>query len=117
MADFKRVTVDDTMDIRYGGRAYMFLSASEQYRVRAILQLCIATLDGSQMVIFDGADILDNAGRNGLLSLLVSSNIHAIVAMTFNKPESVPDLSGVGKAYWIEKGICSEFNAQLAVAS
>lgn len=113
-AGFKAVSVDEAMDIRYGGRHYTLLSASEQYRVRSILQVAIAIMDGSQVVIFDGADVLDSGGREGLFTLLnviVPKRIKAaIVAMTFSKPGLVPDLhgAGIGRSYWIQNGRSEE---------
>lgn len=118
-AGFKAVSVDEAMDIRYGGRHYALLSASEQYRVRAILQTAIALRDGSQMVIFDGADILDNAGREGLFALLQVINIFAIVAMTINKQSAVPDLrsAGIGESFWVSSGNCMPLNSAQSVAA
>lgn len=109
-AGFKVVTVDEDMNIRLGGRPYALLSASEQYRVRAVFQVALAVKDGSSVVILDGADILDGPGRNGLLNLLggLRNGRHFIVGMTFNKPEQVPDLSAsnLGESYWMDAGIC-----------
>lgn len=119
-AGFKAVSVDEAMDIRYGGRHYALLSASEQYRVRAVLQVAIAQRDGSQMVIFDGADILDASGRDGLFVLLqVEPRIpSAIVAMTIARQALVPDLqsAGLGHAYWVSEGRSELSDAQTAAA-
>jgi hypothetical protein len=110
-AGFKAVSVDEAMDIRYGGRHYALLSASEQYRVRAVLQVAIAQRDGSCMVIFDGADILDTNGREGLFALLrvvIGPQIKAaLVAMTIPSASRVPNLreAGLGNSYWIKDGV------------
>lgn len=118
-AGFKAVSVDEDMDVRYGGRHYALLSASEQYRVRAILQLAIAQRDGSQLVIFDGADILDGRGRNGLLSLLHSLTFHAIVAMTINDRKDVPNLNTaeMGRSYFVVDGVCADIGAAQSAAA
>ena len=112
-ADYKRVTIDEDMNIRMAGRLYALLSASEQYRARAVLQTALAIKDGSDIVILDGADILDVDGRNGLFSMIAAvsqdSTIQFIVGMTINRPDQVPDLSdmGLGASFWIENGIVS----------
>ena len=112
-ADYKRVTIDEDMNIRMAGRLYALLSASEQYRARAVLQTALAIKDGSDIVILDGADILDVDGRNGLFSLIAGvaqdSTIQFIVGMTINRQDQVPDLSGMelGAAFWIENGVVS----------
>lgn len=105
-AGWKRVELDDNLVLTYGGRAYP-LSASEKYRMRATLQVAVAQLDGSDIVIFDGADILDAPGRNGLFKMLRHWGGAALVGMTFSKPDLVPDLSAIkpaplGASYWIE---------------
>jgi hypothetical protein len=69
-AEWNLVTIDAEMNLAYGGRRYALLSTSEQYRVRAVLQLAMAQLDGSQMVVFDAADVLDGTTRSGLFAML-----------------------------------------------
>lgn len=105
-AGYKLVVIDEDMAIRYGGRNYYLLSASEQYRVRAILAVVAAQSDAQSVVILDGADILDAAGRNGLFTLLSKLNMASLVGMTMNKPEQMPDLGkfGFGASYWVSGG-------------
>ena len=101
-AKWEPVTLSDDMGISYHGTPYMLLSKSEQFRVAVVLQIGISIVDGSKIVLIDGADILDSAGRNGLFGVLVSLGIEAIVAMTINKSEEVPNLSKFGGvSYWI----------------
>jgi hypothetical protein len=102
VAKWQPVTLSDDMGISYHGTPYMLLSKSEQFRVSVVLQIGISLIDGSKIVLIDGADILDSAGRNGLFGALVSLGIEAIVAMTINKSEEVPNLSKFGGvSYWI----------------
>ena len=109
-AGYKLVSVDEEMTIRYAGRNYYLLSASEQYRVRAILQIAAAFSEGAPVVILDGADILDSAGRNGLFALLGKLDIIALVGMMMNKPEQAPNLQkfDLGMTYWVEGGTIKE---------
>ena len=110
-ADWKDVSLDDDLRPTYGGRPYPLLSASEQYRVRAVLQLAMARLDGSGMVVLDAADILDRHGRNGLMKMLFAIGIPALVGMTIADPEKTPppDLAAAGRGhtYWIECGVAA----------
>jgi hypothetical protein len=96
------VTIDDGLGIWYGAKPYWLTSASEQYRVRVVLQLALTT----GFVIIDGADILDKAGRNGLFHLLHHTRRPALVCMTLLTREELPDLkkAGYGASYWIENG-------------
>jgi hypothetical protein len=107
-AGWKAVAIDPAMSLAYGGRPYALLSSSEQYRVRIILQLAMARLDGSELVVIDAADILDAQMRSGLFDLLADSQIPpALVCMTLSRREQLPDLAaaGLGASYWIEAGI------------
>ncbi len=93
------------MTITYRGRATL-LSGGEIYRLRAALQVAFAKIDGSAMVILDGADILDNQGRQGLIRMLAAAKVPALIGMTYAGPKAVPDLSLAGGAtYWIDGGI------------
>lgn len=118
-AGFKAVSVDEEMTIRYGGRHYVLLSESEKYRVRAVFQIAIALRDGSNMVILDGADILDTHGRNGLMALLQATGLRALIAMTISDRKAVPDLRSaeIGESYWIEQGVCASLRATQSVAA
>jgi hypothetical protein len=102
------VAIDADINVKMGDTTYPMLSASEQFRVRTVLQLAIAMLEKSALVIIDGADILDKGGRGKLLTMLVNSKMPALICMTLNNPTQAPDLAkaGVGATYWIEGGIC-----------
>jgi hypothetical protein len=106
-AGWKAVAVDPAMTITYGGRAYPLLSSSEQYRVRVVLQITMARLDQSSLVVIDAADILDAPLRSGLFDLIADAGVPAIVCMTLSRREQTPDLAaaGLGRSYWIEAGI------------
>jgi hypothetical protein len=105
-AGWNQVTVDAEMTFAYGGRPYALLSTSEQYRVRAVLQVAMAHLDGSAMVVLDAADVLDGPTRNGLLDLLEEAGLPALVLLTLSRPSQCPDLAeaGLGQSYWLSAG-------------
>jgi len=102
------VRVDEKLDCHYGTRPVWSASRSGQWRARAVIQIAMAMIDGSAAVILDEADMLDKRGRNGLFKALESSDVRAIVCMTFSSPKRVPDLekAGFGSSFWISSGIC-----------
>lgn len=106
-ASWPAVTVCDDMSLTFGGRPYLLLSESEKFRARVTLQIALADIDGSDMVVIDAADILDRAGRNGLFSLLRFAGLKALVCMTMNKAEDVPPIekAGLGTAYWLDGAV------------
>jgi hypothetical protein len=106
-AGWNQVTVDAEMTLAYGGRPYALLSTSEQYRVRAVLQIAMAHLDDSAMVVLDAADVLDGPTRSGLFDLLEEGGLPALVCLTLTRPEQVPNLAaaGLGLSYWIDAGV------------
>jgi hypothetical protein len=96
------VTIDDGLGIWYGSKPYWLASASEQYRVRAVLQLALTT----GFVILDGADILGKSGRNGLFHMLHHTRRPALVCMTLLDQADMPDLekANYGTSYWLDSG-------------
>lgn len=104
-ANWSPVALDAAMAITYGGRAYALLSTSEQYRVRAVLQVAVAQIEGASMVVLDAADLLDAPSRTGLFGMLHDAGIPALVCMTISKQEQVPILHpSYGTSYWMEGG-------------
>lgn len=101
---WSEIEVKENLDIYFGERRYgILLSDSERYRVNMALQVAIADYDNSGVLVFDGADILDSDGRNGMVSLL--KDRMALVCMTIPKKEQMPDFSIVGgNSYWVEEG-------------
>ena len=90
----------------FGGTEYLLLSESAKFRVRVILQIALAKIDGSSALVVDAADILDGPGRNGLFKLIRAVGMPAMVCMTINSKDLVPNLAknGMGLSYWIEGG-------------
>jgi hypothetical protein len=106
-AGWGEVTISPDLEVLYRGRLYALLSASEQFRVRVVLQLAMAQLDGSAMVIVDGADILDAPGRQELFAMLSDAGLPALVTMTLPIRDRMPDLAaaGLGRSYWLAAGL------------
>lgn len=106
VAGWAPVHIDADMTITLGGRPHSLCSASEQFRIRTILQFTVAAKEAAPLVVVDGADILDRPGRNGLFKLLQALKIPAVVGMTQLKREDMPDLAkaGLGQSVWVEAG-------------
>jgi hypothetical protein len=118
-AGWKPIVLTADFHVAYGGRRYVLLCNSEQWRCRAVLQAALARIEGAALVILDGADILDQAGRNGLMKVLRAAGVDALVAMTINRPEFVPDLekAGFGASYWVEDGIARPLDEAMQEAA
>ena len=112
-AEWRETAIEPDLSVTYGGRSYSLLSASEQWRARATLAVAMALIEGHKIAILDGADILDQAGRNGLMQMLVTLGLTAVLGMTLNAREKAPDLAkmGIGRTYWVESGIATPLHA------
>lgn len=104
-ARWPTVEIDPDLLVTVGGRAIVVASESEKWMARAVLQVAIAGIDGSAVLVLDGADVLDKAGRNGLIRLLATAGRPAVVCMTMDELGRVPSMRGRGTAYWIEDGV------------
>lgn len=105
-AGWSPVEVGDDLSATLNGRPYILLSESEKFRVRVSLQVVLAGYDGSGVVIVDAADILDRAGRNGLIRMLARGGVPALVCMTIDEREKVPNLAKIGgRSYWMEGSV------------
>ena len=99
------VSIDTDLNVRYAGRDYRWgISEAQQYRAATTVQCVLAAHAKESTVLIDRADILDSAGRNGLMGALLQSGIpHAFIGMTISKAGEVPDLAkaGIGASYWM----------------
>jgi hypothetical protein len=107
------------LEVTLGTTSFPMLSASEQFRVRTVLQLAVAQLEHADLVIIDNADILDQAGRGKLLQTVLKAGIPAIICMTLAKPEMAPNLAAAkaGATYWVEGNTCKPVQIVKPVAA
>lgn len=100
------VKISNDLAFYYGQRPYALCSASEQWRLRVVLQVAQAQIDRSAMVLIDGADILTGKARNALFTMLLGSEVPAVIGMSVAKPSMAPDLAtmGCGATFWISEG-------------
>ena len=104
-ASWPLVRIENDMSVTYNGTPYYLASESEQFRTRFCLQVVQAIQESAGLILVDRADILDRPGRNGLLRILSSINLGAVVCMTLLDRSQLPDLTAIGGAsYWLERG-------------
>ena len=65
-AGWPAVTISDQGYIAWGERPVALCSESERWRAQACIQLTVAAMTGSPLVVLDRADLLDAANREGL---------------------------------------------------
>ena len=109
-AGWSTVALNSQLVPTYAGRSRMVCSTSEQYRIDATLQAVFCDIEDAPIMVLDGAEVLDRAGRNGLMKLLQSCKRAAVVGMTSILKKDgtidVPDLTKLklGTTYWVESG-------------
>ncbi len=113
-ASWAAVNLTEELKARLGERRYELLSIAEQWRVRTILQVAMARLDGSSMLLIDELPDLDEVSRNGLFWLLADVGIPALVCMATLVGMPIPDLSqaGFGKTYVIADCVAKPLEPQ-----
>jgi len=110
-ASWAVIRMDIDFNFFMNDRPVPLCSKSEQFQARAILQLVLGALEGAQLVLIDGADIIVGQERNGLFSAILKSNLSTIVFMSMPGPDKMPAMEKIGgQALWIEKGEISNGN-------
>lgn len=108
-AGWKPVTLNEDLQAEYGGRSYPMLCKSEQHRARFVLQIAMAQLDGSALVLIDDADALPISARGGLLQMVAQSGLSAVIAMMVPSPDKAPNIGAganpLGVTLWVEDGV------------
>lgn len=108
-AGWRPVTLEPDFLSCYGGTPYLLLSESAKFRVRVVLQIGLAMIDGSQALVIDAADILDKSGRNGLFKAVAAAGLPTLISMTMDAMENVPNLgkAGMGASYWLDGAVAN----------
>lgn len=110
-AGWQPTVVTNKLEVTYNGYPTAICSKSEVYRAQTVLQMAIAKIDGSSVIVIDGADILDRRGRNGLFGALMKIQLPSLVCMTIDAREKLPDISKIGgKSYWLADNRTEEIN-------
>lgn len=116
IAEWARVEITEDFRVTVNGRVYSLLADSDQMRARIILQIAMAKLDGSAMIVIDRAEALDSANKLALVNLLIEAEIPALICMVAGKPEQVPDLASAdcGTTLWVSDGIARPLSEVVA---
>ncbi|MEO5349788.1 MAG: AAA family ATPase [Magnetococcus sp. YQC-3] len=104
IAHWGPVSLTADSDLQYAGRPYVICSAAEQYRCRVTMQVLLASLEQPPILLVDGTDILDSAGRMGLVNLLRSTGITTVIAMTARQDYAQGVARLFDAAFWVEGG-------------
>ncbi|MBF0440019.1 MAG: hypothetical protein HQL93_13000 [Magnetococcales bacterium] len=105
-AKWDDLTMDADLNLSMGGIPFVMLSKSAQFRAQVVMQVALAQLDKSELLIIDGADILGSTGRMGLVNLLQSyGGFRALVAMTVKRDYAEAVAQFFDGTYWIEDGV------------
>lgn len=112
LATWGLVTITEDYDLLYDGRPFVICSAAEQYRCLATFQAMVGMFEQTPVYLFDGADVLDSAGRQGLVRMMTAMNERnklpefVIIAMTGTKNYSdvISKSGSVAATFWIENG-------------
>lgn len=111
----KSVSINDSMNVVYGDFEYRYSSESAKYRMDIIIQLALAKIENSPVVVIDGADIIVGKDRGGLIKMLFKSGLNCLVLMALKEASNMPDISKQGgKTYWIENGVTTPFTKEAA---
>jgi hypothetical protein len=95
-----------TISASLGGREMFKLCNSERWIVSAIIQIAIASGDGSTMILLDDAETCVGQYREKLVLLAKDLDIQVVMAMALGHTSITADLekAGLGQTYWIEDG-------------
>lgn len=113
-AGWGNVMFDPDMNLYYKNdygfdAPYFLCSESEQYRIRATLQIYIAAKEKAPIVLFDRFDILDSKGRNGLMGYAIKSGMPTVFFVTTNDMDGTNNLQKFGASvYWLTDGMTKE---------
>jgi len=104
-AGWGSASVDNDLNFKYNGRSYHLISKSEKFRLRTAIQLTASEFDNSKIIVIDGVDIMTKKGRNGLITVLNEMQKTALICVSMDSKDDMPDMSKVGgNSYWIEGG-------------
>ena len=106
------VTVGEgTSTVFIGDRPAAMCSESEKWRAQAALQLTLAAMTGSKVVVLDRADLLDTEGRQGLGRALgrvaTKTGIAMLICSTWTGAPiaNADNFTGIWGSVTIENGV------------
>lgn len=99
-AGWPEVKLDDDLEIRFNDFPYVLISTGQQFAVNVVLQIAITRLDGSQIIVIDGIQVLGDL-EDGLLNMLANFPIPSVLGYTYKQPNELRQLNDHGKSYWV----------------
>lgn len=101
------VEITSTLDITYKGLGYKWISGGEQALTRVILQIMVAKLDGSEWLVIDEVEDIDEDNCQGFITAVVAGGLPTIIAMTYSDRDAAPDMRAaeLGQTLWLKDGI------------
>ena len=114
IAKWGPVTLTADSDLQYAGRPYVICSGAEQYRCRVTMQVMLAMIEQSPILLLDGTDILDSSGRQGMVNLLRSTGITTVIAMTAKRDYAGAVAKLFDSIFWVEGGQVMQIKQAIA---
>lgn len=108
--ELEPITLHPDLSLDLGDTPYALLSQGARYAVDAVLQVALARIDGSDLIILDGADILVGDRRANLLKMLAIAKVRALICMATTLDAKVPPLEkmGYGRVYRLSDGTAAK---------
>lgn len=103
------ISIDSDMNVRMGARPFHMCSESEKFRIRTVVQIAVAQVERADLIIIDGADIVEPALRGKLLQTVEQARIPAVMCVTLSSMEKAPNLADMmlGNTYWVAGASCA----------
>lgn len=114
VGEWGTVRIERDSSVTYNNRPYADCSESEQLRIDATLQCAFAEKDGSQLVIVDRVDALDNrdCSKAGLIWMLddyrqtAGGDVLIATKLDTNTDPILPlEKNEYGRSYWVQDGV------------
>ncbi len=116
IAQWGPVSLGADGDLYYAGRPLIICSRAEQYRCRVTMQMMMATLETPPILLIDDADVLDANGRMGLVNMLRSTGISALIAMTAKRDYAEAVAILFDSTLWVDGGIVTDISPAMLSA-
>lgn len=110
-AQWPEVVIGADMAITYGGRQYILISESEQWRADAMLAEAIASQSSWRLLLLDRFDCLDLQGRSDLIAwldvLADAGEVDSVFLFGTLKAEPTGLPASIG-THWIDSGMAAQ---------
>ncbi|MBF0585019.1 MAG: hypothetical protein HQL80_12415 [Magnetococcales bacterium] len=110
LARWPTIAMDSDLSLYMADIPFALLSKSEQFRCQIAMQVLIARFTGAELLLIDGADILDASpsGRIGLVKMLREYGIPTLITMTEKREYAERVARLFDAVYWVADGKTEE---------